>query len=328
MLDEMQVVRHAFDAPVDDPQARESARGRLRLAFQAERKLASTPPLAPSRRSVYRGVKWIAVAALLLVVAMFAKAILPVRSASQELRGLASVASRAPSMPIESGTYLYSAVQTSPSTSTTVLTAGNQDVITGVEIKLWIRKDVETWLASDGSGTRVTTVTEASFQTDADRAAWLKAGKPDVPIVGEKKTESFGPHGLTSYDPSRLPTEAGPLLDALRVPPDGSGQLDDQQVMARVVQLLASADPSPALRSALFEVLADFSGIRDLGTVTDPLGRSGTGLVFPTANGSRELIFDGSTSAVLATIDLTSSGDQTAWEAFTGSKIVDRVGAR
>jgi hypothetical protein len=69
--------------------------------------------------------------------------------------------------------------------------------------------------------------------------------------------------------------------------------------------LLARPITPPALRAALFRVLARLPGIRMLGTMTDELGRSGTAVAITFDGVRHELIFDPASSLLLAERDIT-----------------------
>ncbi|HVX20518.1 MAG TPA: hypothetical protein VHB02_04155 [Acidimicrobiales bacterium] len=171
---------------------------------------------------------------------------------------------------------------------------------------------VQTWVGADGSGRRVeTTDPTPRFPTAADRAAWVAAGRPDldqVPAVQHNpQVWRFGPGGrpVGASGGAAPATEPDPLYDATGLPTDptalaqalasgkgidpslataagcAGGQLTTPCVsFQRAVALLEgpAVGSSPALRSALFHVLASLPGVRAVGTVTDPAGRKGTEL--------------------------------------------------
>jgi hypothetical protein len=84
---------------------------------------------------------------------------------------------------------------------------------------------------------------------------------------------------------------------ARRCPNEAEATVD---IFQAATWLLARPITPPALRAALFRVLARLPGIRALGTITDQMGRSGTAVAI-TFNGVRhELVFDPSSSLLLA----------------------------
>lgn len=161
----------------------------------------------------------------------------------------------------------------------------------------YLSATVQTWVAADGSGRRVTTVDPTpEFFTAADRAAWIAAGEPPVPHLGPLTTVStFGPgtgseiHSpVPLYDVRGLPTSASALKKVLSATqlPEALAAVDDTwecsgscRLFQRVVALLQGPDRggTAALRSALFSVLASVPGIELLGTTSIHGSPEGTG---------------------------------------------------
>ncbi|SEG38340.1 hypothetical protein SAMN05444920_102806 [Nonomuraea solani] len=81
------------------------------------------------------------------------------------------------------------------------------------------------------------------------------------------------------------------------------------QVLNKVFFTLHETPVPPKVRAGLMRLLADYPGVRRLGTVTDSIGRSGVGLAasFEAADGrgtiQRDLVFDQETGAVLGSRD-------------------------
>jgi hypothetical protein len=90
------------------------------------------------------------------------------------------------------------------------------------------------------------------------------------------------------------------------------GSTMDQELMGEAINLLQAPLP-PAVKSAVYQVMAGLPGSRTLGLMRDPLGRSGYGVVIaatqmvknadlpPATQGAAVLIVDPSTSQLLAT---------------------------
>jgi len=83
---------------------------------------------------------------------------------------------------------------------------------------------------------------------------------------------------------------------------DADANLD---IFQAATWLLARPITPPALRAALFRVLARLEGIRMLGTMTDDEGRRGTAVAITFDGVRHELIFDPSSSLLLAERDIT-----------------------
>jgi hypothetical protein len=76
--------------------------------------------------------------------------------------------------------------------------------------------------------------------------------------------------------------------------------------------LLARPITPPALRAALFRVLARLEGIRVLGTMTDEAGRKGTAVAITFDGVRHELLFDPHSSLLLAERDITVTAQPAA----------------
>jgi hypothetical protein len=154
---------------------------------------------------------------------------------------------------------------------------------------------VQTWVAPDGSGRRVTTVDPTpAFFTSADRAAWVAAGEPPVPHSPLTTVSTFGSGTAAEahspvplYDVRALPTAPSALrkvLSAARLPVAlaalGDGSCSGCcRLFVRVVAALQGPDRcgSPALRAALFRVLASVPDIDLLGATSIHGSPQGTG---------------------------------------------------
>jgi len=323
MIDEVQAVRRAFEAPARDPDARARALRRLREAMAAEQ-----PAVAEGVRGrrMTHPTRWLGVAAAVVATLLVAQ-VMSWRhdSASSALRHLSAVASAQHAVEIPADSVLLATSQGSNISDKGSAVMASVGMTSGQEWDLLVQFTVQTKVGPDGSGSRVTTIDKVSFATDQDEAAWIAAGKPDKLQAGDTRTERFTQEDLTyGYDLSTLPTDPDPLESALRQV--AGRQRDDQQVMDLAANLLTDANPPPALRAALFQVLANVPGIKLLGQVTDPIGRTGTGLLIPAGPANKELIFDESTSAVLATLDLPANGGPAySWRVITDSIVTQKA---
>ncbi len=319
MLDELEIIRRTLEAPAVDVVVRERARSRLLEAIASETVApAPVPRHAPLRRYV------LLVAAAIVALGIVVRLAWP--APHDELRSLASAAASGAPLRVPPGSYLYLSSSESATGAWDGGTISDQNVVSGETVNLSVRTTIETWIRPDGSGTRITTYDHVSFVTDQDYQTW-KASTPrlDIPREGETHVDLFKRGELTLYDLSSLPTDPARLLPALRTG-EGKAGLDDQQVADEIATVLADADPSPALRSGLLEVLSGLPGIESLGDAVDPIGRPGTAVLIPDGDRARELIFDPATSAVLADIQL-ADGVAHHWTVFQPPAAVDSLTA-
>jgi hypothetical protein len=204
------------------------------------------------------------------------------------------LASRAADVPsLGPGQYFYSDIQTQTN-------AIGETTRSGRTIHEYLNGTQQTWVNAGGYGRIVTTTNPTpQFFTEADRAAWVAAGSPPAPIPSKElnqvvdvtPTGTLGTSSAPLFQVADLPTDPSALE---RVLASGrfNGQLSssplcwsssrDCAVVATAAALLQGPDigATPALRSALFEVLTHVPGVVDLGTITDKGGQTGIGLSF------------------------------------------------
>lgn len=170
--------------------------------------------------------------------------------------------------------------------------------------------------------------------TSLDTHRWLAAGSPEtvdidagrkvtkglqLPVGGGKpsviRTDSggdilsLGPDNV-SYDYlQQLPadqTELALLLNKLYQRDGGQADTDQPDWMFGQVGNLITFPVSSTVRASAYRILAGLPGITSLGTVTDPLGRTGVGVALPPQDYSdlgeeqQQLIVDPATSTILS----------------------------
>jgi hypothetical protein len=150
----------------------------------------------------------------------------------------------------------------------------------------------ETWWALDGSLSGHLHNGRADFLDDAERAAWMAAGRPDL---GLPNTEVYSPKvkqlvaGIgwlpSSYqDLVELPGDPARLLAALtgRIRTDHPGGRSTaskhppsrmQVLFGTIGYLLEHYPLPPELRAALYQALTRLDGVKLVGGVTDLAGR-------------------------------------------------------
>jgi hypothetical protein len=211
-------------------------------------------------------------------------------AAAQELRGAAVVAASArPSTP---GRFAYSKQRTvfgGTSTDAPPFTA----LVTSIR---------ETWTATDGSG-RTHEVPGAPYYLGArDRSRAVASGH--LPLKQAATDREFSADANASTVRS-LPTDPHTLEAALRAEARVKDPPVTSAMLVRIADLLQSPFASPALRAALYSVLSRLDGVESMGSVRDPVGRSGQAISAPAGYADPNtlrtvLVFDPTTAAVLA----------------------------
>jgi hypothetical protein len=313
-----------------------------------------------------------AAAAVLLVFVFPGSPVGPPSAAAAVLNQAAMSAAAEPPVTIGPGQYLYSETRgTSQSDALSQTAAGQIDVI--------FTETSQIWAAADGLGRGVTTYDgPGQFATSTSQQNWISAGSPAAvlstpagPDGGTLET-TYGPgcsgsgscyqapgqpeSGRKPLDVSSLPTDPADLLrvieagktgdDNLDVSPTATGSELALDVFGSAADLLAQPEVgvTPAFRSALYQVMANVSGIQLLGNVTDHSGQSGTGIAGPTYMGLRDqLVIDPTTGELLeqerVIVDPsaeppglqkyagTMAGQVTSWTDYLSSGVVGSVTA-
>jgi hypothetical protein len=151
----------------------------------------------------------------------------------------------------------------------------------------------EIWMGQASARTITNENAAISFTSPAGEAAWKAAGKPplftaygfsDQPVTSNYHMSFHWGVGSASFswaDLQRLKTgsELGPALRRMwDREPDKAGQFGStsysQYIFQWAGQLLTSS-ARPAIKAAMYQLLAAQPGLAAVGTVTDPDGRSG-----------------------------------------------------
>jgi hypothetical protein len=183
-------------------------------------------------------------------------------------------------------------------------------------------RTTQTWWHSMTAGKDGVVVTQwsgAAPASDADRAAWAKAGSPSSwpmdqppgcpPDPSQTWTMTSGtPTGVRIGDRQftilgepvsadqirRLPTDTaalrGWLLKIIRkqgLAKDGEAAVA-KMLFAGLTNLLFTTPVPPAVRAAAYRVLAQVPGVRSLGPTTDPEGRKGVAISIDTNDVAEE----------------------------------------
>lgn len=273
----------------------------------------------PPNRLVKTRHRWIVpagVAAGVVALAIALPTILPGGSpggagsaeAARVLRRIAVVAADQPAPPpIGPGQYLYSKTR---GAGTSLYVPGNGLA----NFSFTESSAAEAWIGPDGSGRNVSTPVEVSFPSAQDRAAWIAAGSPDLG-VDESADQYFGPGELYFLDGSKLPTDPQELLALIEKREIVGGPPGDWETFAIVGDLLRPGTYAPpALRAALYEVVANLPEVEYLGRVKDTAGRPGLA-VASTHDGIRTvMIFDPGTAQLLGKEEVLVDPDELSVE--------------
>ncbi len=191
------------------------------------------------------------------------------------------------------------------------------------------------WVAPNGSGRQRLTVDGLPhFLTARDKAAWLAACRPElVPPSTDGTYPAGGYPAGNQLDTSGLPAQPTELLSAI-VRRFEHGRFDVTQTFETAGTLLQDSG-SPALRAAVYRMVARLPGVELLGRRTDPLGRVGVAVGIVGAGVRDELLFDSATSDVLEQAQVQVSdraehvpaGTVLHYVAYEGRGVVDSIRA-
>lgn len=225
---------------------------------------------------------------------------------------------------------------------------------TGMEPKM-LRYQVtcthEVWMAKSERKPSWLVVTAQSGKplAGADEAIWRQQGAyrlgacegPGVPGIGgeapqppfaqriddqhaaEVSYPQVGAVHVTTKEVMALPSDPVRLKEVLQEwARRGGDPADEQSLYAQATSLLSQLPTTPQVRAALYRLLASLSRVKNIGTVTDPLGRVGRGIDLA---GVRQIIIDESSGRLLAVQERLSAGTGalTSWTAVTASGWTD-----
>jgi hypothetical protein len=313
-MDEFELTRRVLKDPPADPEARERALARLEVAM-------GTPKQGPFHRSR----AWLAVAAAFTALLLGSLALIQPfghsDAAADELNNLGAIAGGAPGSVLGDGEYYLTQVQEFGHKTTV-------NLVTGSSYDLTVHDSMRTWIAADGTSYRETAYSSVRFSSPADRATWEEAGRPIIPQAGDVDQDHFSKGNGPWMDTTGLSSDPVELESQLRARDDVA---TDQGLYDTIGNLLSQGDASPALRAALFHVASGISGVELMGDLPDPLGRAGTAIALDEGAHRTELIFDGSTSELLALEKFNLGADGSVglenWRAFEPTQIVTTLPA-
>jgi hypothetical protein len=267
----------------------------------------------------------------------------PVSSASAAvvLRQAAAAAERQKPLVLRHGEYLYTEIR--------ALSDGTVVKNHHVFYPEYVYTD-RSWLTARGAGEDIMTVRSPVTFGDHSRAAWIAAGRPrlfahdpDKPFVSRYSAPKPGGGpgqpggtGVPLENLSHLPTNPAALSQAITQRKTGlagiNADVDDPSTPAgtfyAAMDILSSQSVggTPALRSALFKVMAEQPGIKLIGHTTTRSGRAGTGLVTPPNHGvAFKVIIDVASGQVLES-DTYVHGVADQWTEYLSTAVVSKIG--
>lgn len=190
-----------------------------------------------------------------------------------------------------------------------------------VSVRFWQSDTKQDWYKTNGSGRERIVNSRSGFFAPLDRAIARAHGLSLAQFVsnqdGDSAYRGVGAY-YSTYDPAGLPTQPAALLRAIkhelratRVRPTATaGATASQVATASLFEVIADrllfSSTSPALRAALYRVIAHLPGVQLLGWQTDRIGRRGIAVAISHAEVGdeatrKELLFDPTSGEPLQT---------------------------
>jgi hypothetical protein len=201
---------------------------------------------------------------------------------------------------------------------------------------------VEEFWVRPGGLVRIRVVRTSPSLVATTRVGWLASGRPSIArLLPRTFSEIVRPmrHAVSPatalLSVQHLPTSPANLSAALDAGPLGGPSYDTQNKFNALATILGTGGASPALRAAVFKVLATIPGVRDLGMVRDALGRRGD--AFEVAPGHRyacdttscptsEMVIDPASGTLLAEASLNPIG-RPMWTTYLSIGIASSLGS-
>lgn len=253
-------------------------------------------PLAPThrRRRGLRNAGLVATAAaalVLVLVNVIPGSSGPKSAAAAVLEQAAAVAGQQ-TFQLAPGQYLYT--ETQSTYQVTLYDTRGSSQVRGPTAQF--NETDQAWTNAGGAGSVLATDSTVQFPSAADEAAWN--ADPNGPSLLQQmalQIDASGGQAITQKPPldvSDLPTDPSALAAVI-----ANGELHTNidligagpnATFERTATLLLgpTSGMTPALASALFQVLADQPGVQLLGTVADHEGQTGQAVALATPNGT------------------------------------------
>jgi hypothetical protein len=173
----------------------------------------------------------------------------------------------------------------------------------------WTAEDTHRWMLA---GSPITVLVDDGYGKDARNELAIKIGG-DQPVVDRTdygaKIAAVGPDNVNYDYLHSLPTDQTALAQTFAVlygKSRGKGIDDQADWMFTQISGLITLPVSSGVRAAAYRILADLPGITSLGTVTDPLGRTGVAVALPPmaagdlGQQQQQLVVDPNTNTILS----------------------------
>jgi hypothetical protein len=321
------------------------------LALESfERVLATQAGHRPARRRKFVAPASVAVvaavAAAITLIVSITPGVAVSPAAAAVLNQAAAVAGREKPLVLQAGQYLYTRTQSLSDASWTIK---HRNVYPE-----YVETD-QSWLTARGAGKDILTVNSPVTFANGSRAAWIAAGRPRLfahdpgkpfvswytaPKAGSGPEEPIGT-GVPLDNLSHLPTNPAALAQLIERGKTGladiSADIEDPSkpagafLAAMFILTDESVGGSPALRSALFKVMAEQPGIKLIGHARTRSGRTGVGLLTPAlaSNGIDifKVIIDPRNGQVLEYDEYARAGQPAEqWTEYLNTAVVKKIG--
>lgn len=156
----------------------------------------------------------------------------------------------------------------------------------------------QTWTAADGSGRTMISYTPAKFISPASQQAWKRSGQP-LP-TSHPVDQLYGPSAQRAHDyldPSGLPTTPRALRTALAQHYRGAS--NPFGLLETAASLLQEPGLDPAVRSSLYQMLAETPGLHSYGPSTVTTGGVGQAIGLVVSGLRIELVINPTSGALL-----------------------------
>jgi hypothetical protein len=224
-------------------------------------------------------------------------------AAARVLRAASHTAAMQPVHRLQAGEYAY--------TKSEGAYFNQSSMPNGTDWGALVRTTREIWITTDGSG-RIRQINQTPvFLVPEDRSRWEAAGAP--PLTQLSGSETYDRHfsagqlsppldidGLQQGNLLHLAGDPSALEAAIRTIAEKNSNPLGWEMLTIVGDILRESAAPPQLRASLYQVAATIPGIELVGAVKDHAGRQGTAVAASRDDLRLELIFDPTTSALLA----------------------------
>ncbi|MDX6690959.1 MAG: hypothetical protein QOG15_2416 [Solirubrobacteraceae bacterium] len=302
-MDELELIRALRDEE-PDPAARAHARRALRERMDGPVAGRSRP--RPRSRWLIAPLGLAGIAAVVIAVATGVDdATIAPAPATAALERAARAAEQRPEPLLGPADYFY--VRDRSAYLTTFADGPGWSVLVPSERETWTNRKGGTRF-SDRAGGR------ATFPGPRDRRRWSQAGSPDLSQgsqlpagAGDRVSgHDFGAGGsmLTYKQLRALPSGGRAMYRRLLELANGAGPSPDEEAFVIIGDLLRSVPVPARARAGLYRAAAYIKGVRYVGAVRDELGRRGVAVELTSRDTRHRLVFDPTTSQVLAEQDV------------------------